>query len=119
MRNRNTVEFLGMWESLNNAEFKPLEFEGFRNRAGLNSFVLTPRQWIDSTAAVGIVSKSGRYGGTFAHRDIAFERKRGTDLFIMALLVSGSDQSRLQKLKEKSANLNPGKNWDFPDYAAN
>ena len=73
MRNRNTVEFLGMWESLNNAEFKPLEFEGFRNRAGLNSFVLTPRQWIDNTAAIGIVSKSGRYGGTFAHRDIAFE----------------------------------------------
>jgi len=73
MRNRNTVEFLGIWESLNNANFKPLEFEGFRNRAGLNSFVLTPRQWIENTAAVGIVSKSGRYGGTFAHRDIAFE----------------------------------------------
>lgn len=73
MRNRNTVEFLGVWESLNNANFKPLEFEGFRNRAGLNSFVLTPRQWIETTSAVGIVSKSGRYGGTFAHRDIAFE----------------------------------------------
>jgi len=73
MRNRNTVEFLGMWESLNNADFKPLEFEGVKNRAGLNSFVLTPRQWIENTAAVGIVSKSGRYGGTFAHRDIAFE----------------------------------------------
>lgn len=78
MRNRNTVEFLGMWESLNNADFKPLEFEGFRNRAGLNSFVLTPRQWIENTAATGIVSKSGRYGGTFAHRDIAFgERCQG------------------------------------------
>lgn len=73
MRNRNTVEFLGMWESLNNADFKPLEFEGFRNRASLNSFVLTPRQWIENTAAVGIVSKAGRYGGTFAHLDIAFE----------------------------------------------
>ncbi len=73
MRNRNTVEFLGIWENLNNPDFKPLEFEGFRNRAGLNSFVLTPRQWIDSTAAVGLISKSGRYGGTFAHKDIAFE----------------------------------------------
>jgi hypothetical protein len=73
MRNRNTVEFLGIWESLNNPDFKPLEFEGFRNRAGLNSFVLTPRQWIESTAAVGLISKSGRYGGTFAHKDIAFE----------------------------------------------
>lgn len=73
MRNRNTVEFLGVWEGLNNVDFKPLEFEGFRNRAGLNSFVLTPRQWIDGTGAIGIISKSGRYGGTFAHTDIAFE----------------------------------------------
>ena len=73
LRNRNTVEFLGVWERLNNADFKPLEFEGFRNRAGLNSFVLTPRQWIDATGAIGLVSKSGRYGGTYAHRDIAFE----------------------------------------------
>lgn len=73
MRNRNTIEFLGVWERLNNADFKPLEFEGFRSRAGLNSFVLTPRQWIDATGARGLVSRSGRYGGTYAHRDIAFE----------------------------------------------
>ena len=73
MRNRNTIEFLGVWERLNNAGFKPLEFEGFKTRAGLNSFVLTPRQWIDTTHASGLVSKSGRYGGTYAHRDIAFE----------------------------------------------
>jgi hypothetical protein len=73
MRNRNTIEFLGVWERLNNADFKPLEFEGFKNRAGLNSFVLTPRQWIDATHASGLISKSGRYGGTYAHRDIAFE----------------------------------------------
>ncbi|MBP6533977.1 MAG: KilA-N domain-containing protein [Arenimonas sp.] len=73
MRNRNTIEFLGVWERLNNTDFKPLEFEGFKNRAGLNSFVLTPRQWIDSTHASGLVSKSGRYGGTYAHKDIAFE----------------------------------------------
>lgn len=73
MRNRNTIDFLGVWERLNNADFKPLEFEGFRNRAGLNSFVLTPRQWIDATRAIGLVSKPGRYGGTYAHKDIAFE----------------------------------------------
>jgi hypothetical protein len=73
MRNRNTIEFLGVWERLNNVHFKPLEFEGFRSRAGLNSFVLTPRQWIDATHASGLISKSGRYGGTYAHRDIAFE----------------------------------------------
>jgi len=69
MRNRNTIEFLGIWETLNNPDFKPLEFEGFRNRAGLNSFVLTPAQWIQATHAVGIVSRSGRYGGTFALKD--------------------------------------------------
>jgi hypothetical protein len=73
MRNRNTIEFLGVWERLNNVNFKPLEFEGFKNKAGLNSFVLTPRQWIDVTNAIGLVSKSGRYGGTYAHKDIAFE----------------------------------------------
>jgi len=73
MRNRNTIEFLGIWEQLHNPDFKPLEFEGFRNSAGLNSFVLTPRQWTNSTQAIGLISKSGRYGGTFAHKDIAFE----------------------------------------------
>ncbi|MDO9319571.1 MAG: KilA-N domain-containing protein [Gammaproteobacteria bacterium] len=73
MRSRNTIEFLGVWERLNNTDFKPLEFEGFKKQAGLNSFVLTPRQWIDTTNASGLVSKSGRYGGTFAHKDIAFE----------------------------------------------
>jgi hypothetical protein len=73
MRNRNTIEFLGVWERLHNIDFKPLEFEGFKDRAGLNSFVLTPRQWIDATHAIGLVSKSGRYGGTYAHKDIAFE----------------------------------------------
>ena len=73
MRYRNTIEFLGVWERLNNDVFKPLEFEGFKNRAGLNSFVLTPRQWIDATNAIGLISKSGRYGGTYAHKDIAFE----------------------------------------------
>ncbi|MBN1673168.1 MAG: KilA-N domain-containing protein [Kiritimatiellae bacterium] len=73
LRNRNTIEFLGTWERLNNPDFKPIEFEGFRNRAGLNSFVLTPRQWVQVTGAVGLLSKPGRYGGTFAHKDIAFE----------------------------------------------
>jgi hypothetical protein len=73
MRNRNTIELLGFWESIYNPNFKPLEFEGFRKQAGLNSFVMTPKRWIESTNAIGIISKSGRYGGTFAHKDIAFE----------------------------------------------
>jgi len=73
MRNRNTVEFLGIWERLNNPDFNAIEFEGFRKQAGINSFVLTPKQWSERTGAIGIVSKAGRYGGTYAHQDIAFE----------------------------------------------
>ena len=73
LRNRNTIELLGIWEYLHNPNFKPVEFEGFRREAGLNSFVMTPKKWIESTSAIGIISKSGRYGGTYAHKDIALE----------------------------------------------
>ena len=73
MRNRNTVEFLGIWETLHNPNFNPLEFEGFRKEAGLNAFTLSPTRWIEATNAIGIVSQAGRYGGTFAQTDIAFE----------------------------------------------
>jgi hypothetical protein len=73
MRNRSTIEFLGLWEKLSNPGFKPIEFERFRNESGSNYFVLSPQRWIESTHAIGILSKSGRYGGTFAHKDIAFE----------------------------------------------
>ncbi|GGC42853.1 hypothetical protein GCM10011386_38900 [Parapedobacter defluvii] len=73
LRNRNTIELLSFWEILNNSDFKPVEFDGFRKQAGLNSFVLTPKRWIDATNAIGIKSKPGRYGGTLAHKDIAFE----------------------------------------------
>ena len=73
IRNRNTIELLGIWELLHNPNFKPVEFDGFRKEAGLNGFVMTPKRWIEATNAIGIVSKSGRYGGTYAHRDIALE----------------------------------------------
>jgi hypothetical protein len=73
LRNRNTVEFLGVWERLNNPVFNSVEFDGIRMQAGLNSFALTPKQWIEKTGATGIVSQTGRYGGTYAHKDIAFE----------------------------------------------
>jgi len=73
LRNRNTIEFLGIWEKLNNPDFNPIEFDGFRKKAGLNSFILTSKQWIEKTKAVGLISKAGRYGGTYAHKDIAFE----------------------------------------------
>ncbi len=73
MRTRSAIEFCGLWEQLNNADFKSIEFDAFKNESGSNSFALTPQKWIDTTNAKGIISKSGRYGGTFAHRDIAFE----------------------------------------------
>ncbi|MBQ8780689.1 MAG: KilA-N domain-containing protein [Oscillospiraceae bacterium] len=73
MRAKDTIEFLGLWEQLNNPNFKPLEFEGFKNEAGANAFTLSPKKWISATDAIGLISKSGRYGGTFAHKDIAFE----------------------------------------------
>ena len=73
LRNRNTIEYLGIWETLYNPSFKPLEFEEFRKEAGLNAFTLSPQKWSERTAAIGLISKSGRYGGTFAHKDIAFK----------------------------------------------
>jgi len=74
MRNRNSLEFIGIWEKIHNPGFKGIEFETFRKLAGLNSFSLTPRKWIEATGAIGFQSRAGRYGGgTFAHKDIAFE----------------------------------------------
>ena len=73
IRGKDTIEFLGLWEQLHKPDFKPIEFDRFRKEAGYNAFTLSPQKWIDKTNAIGIVSKSGRYGGTFAHSDIAFE----------------------------------------------
>ena len=73
LKNKDTVIFLGMWEQLNNPDFKTIEFEGIRNEAGRNSFYLSAKKWISLTGAIGLEAKAGRYGGTFAHRDIAFE----------------------------------------------
>ncbi len=73
MRNRSTIEFMGLWEQFHNPGFNSIEFDGIKNMAGSNSFSLTPKRWIEATNAIGIVSKTGRYGGTFAHKDIAFE----------------------------------------------
>ncbi len=73
MRSRNTVEFIGLWETIHNPDFKGVEFDTFKKEAGLNSFNLTPQKWIESTNAKGLISRSGRAGGTYAHEDIAFE----------------------------------------------
>ena len=73
MRNRNTIEYLGMWETIFNPDFKPIEFDRFKMEAGLNAFTLSPQKWTTSTGAIGIVTRAGRYGGTYAHKDIAFK----------------------------------------------
>ena len=73
MRNKDTIAFLGLWESLHNPDFKPVEFDGFKKEVGFNSFTMSPIKWIDGVNAKGIISKAGRYGGTFAHSDIALE----------------------------------------------
>lgn len=73
LRSKATIEFLGLWEELNNPNFKGVEFDSFRNEAGANTFTLSPQKWIDATNAIGIISRSGRYGGTYAHKDITFE----------------------------------------------
>jgi len=73
LRNKNTIEFLGIWEEIYNPDFKSPEFEGIKNQAGLNRFVLSVKQWVEKTNSRGIIAKAGRYGGTYAHKDIAFE----------------------------------------------
>jgi hypothetical protein len=99
LRNRNTIELLGFWEQIYNPAFKPVEFDGFRKQAGLNSFVLTPKRWIETTNAIGIVSKSGRYGGTFAHRDIALEFASWISIEFKLYLIK-----EFQRLKEDENN---------------
>ena len=73
MRRKDTIEFLGLWESLNNMNFNLVEFDLIESKAGYNSFTLSPKKWVEKTKAIGIISKGGRYGGAFAHTDIAFE----------------------------------------------
>ena len=73
LRNKNTIEFLGIWEEMYNPSFNSPEFEGIKNAAGLNRFILSVKQWIEKTNAIGIIAKAGRYGGTYAHKDLAFE----------------------------------------------
>ncbi len=102
MRNRNTIELLGMWETLHNPDFKPVEFDGFRKEAGLNAFVMSPKRWIESTNAIGIVSKAGRYGGTYAHRDIALEFASWISIEFKLYLLK--EFQRLKEDEQKSLN---------------
>lgn len=107
MRNRGTIEFIGLWETFNNPNFNSIEFDGIRNMAGSNSFSLTPKRWIDSTNAIGIVSKTGRHGGTFAHKDIAFEFATWISPEFKFYLIR-----EFQRLKE-TENANQSMEWNL------
>ncbi len=103
MRTRSTVEFLGLWEQLNNPNFNSIEFDGFRNESGSNSFALTPKRWIEATNSIGIISKAGRYGGTFAHKDIAFEFASWISPTFKLYLIT--EYQRLKEIETNQYNL--------------
>lgn len=105
LRNRNTIEFLGIWEQLNNPDFNPVEFDGFKKQAGLNSFTLTPKQWIERTGAIGIVSKAGRYGGTYAQKDIAFEFASWISVEFKLYLIKEFQRLKEQEFKQLGWNI--------------
>ncbi len=100
LRNRNTIEFLGIWEQLNNPNFKPVEFDGFKKDAGLNSFTMSPKKWITSTNSIGLIAKSGRYGGTYAHKDIAFEFASWVSVEFKLYLIKEFQRLKDQELKQ-------------------
>src|SRR5699024_5673029 len=103
MRNRSTIEFIGLWEQFNNPNFNSIEFDGIKNMSGSNSFSLTPKRWIKETNAIGIISKTGRYGGTFAHKDIAFEFATWLSAEFKFFLIK--EFQRLKEEEHSSKNL--------------
>ena len=105
IRNRGTIEFIGTWEQLYNPNFKVVEFDHFRMNAGLTSFVLSPGKWIEKTNAIGIVVKGGRYGGTYAHKDIAFEFCSAISPIFKLFLIK-----EFQRLKDEEQKL---LGWDI------
>ena len=107
MRNRSTIEFIGLWELFHNPTFNSIEFDGIKNMSGSNSFSLTPKRWIETTNAIGIVSKTGRYGGTFAHKDIAFEFATWLSAEFKFYLIK-----EFQRIKEEESSRNQIE-WNF------
>jgi len=107
MRTKNTIQFLGAWESINNKDFKPVEFDRFKNKAGENSFNMRPKKWIEATNAIGIISKSGRYGGTYAHKDIAYHFAMWMSPLFQLLIIKEFD--RLKEQESKYLN----QTWDY------
>lgn len=108
IRNKNTLEFLGVWEKLNNQSFNLLEFEGIKNQAGLNRFTISIKEWVLTTKAKGLVAKAGRYGGTYAHKDIAFEFGTWLSPEFKLLVIA-----EFQRLKAKEQNIIE---WDSRRY---
>jgi len=100
LRNRNTLELLGIWEQLHNPEFNPVEFDGIRKQAGLNSFTLTPKQWITLTGSIGLDSRAGRYGGTYGHKDIAFEFASWVSVEFKLYLIKEYQRLKDEELKQ-------------------
>jgi len=105
MRSKNTVQFLGLWEQLHNPTFKLVEFDQFKNEAGLNAFVLPPQTWIEKTNAIGLISKSGRYGGTYAHTDIAFEFASWVSVEFKLYLVTEFQRLKAEEQKQLGWNV--------------
>jgi len=114
LRSRSTIDLLGLWEKLNNPGFKLVEFDQFRFEAGENAFVLSPKKWIETTGAVGLISKSGRYGGTFAHRDIAFEFASWVSVEFKLYLIK--EFQRLQEAEQKQLGWDVKRNLTKINY---
>ena len=107
LRNKNTIGFLGLWEQINNKDFKGVEFDAFKKESGLNSFTLSPSKWCEKTNAIGIITKSGRYGGTYAHKDIAFEFASWISAEFKLFLIK-----EFQRLKEEEIEIK-SLEWDL------
>ncbi len=106
LRSRDTIEFLGLWEMLHNENFKPVEFDGFRKQAGLNAFTMSPTKWIEGVNAIGIVTKAGRYGGTYAHSDIAFEFASWVSAEFKLYIIKDYQRIKLDENSKISLNWN-------------
>jgi len=114
LRTRSKIDLLGLWEKLNNPNFKLVEFDQFRFQAGENAFVLSPKKWIETTQAIGLLSKSGRYGGTFAHRDIAFEFASWVSVEFKLYLIK--EFQRLQEAEQKQLGWDVKRNLTKINY---
>lgn len=116
LRNKNTIEFLGLWEQINNPNFKGVEFDDFKNAAGLNSFTMSPTKWIETTNAIGILSKAGRYGGTYAHKDIAFEFASWISAEFKLFLIKEFQRLKNEEIESKSLEWNLSRSLSKINY---